>query len=105
VLRLVLDTLLRPAPALRTTRAAPTRFLRYEGEVTVEIQLGAGSRGVDLLGQLTPATHAREVEAIWDAGRRRARIDDEGVFRLRNLPRREIELRIGTTRITGLRLS
>jgi len=104
-LRLVLDSFLQPAPAVRSTAANPPPFLRFDGQITVELQLTAGSRGVDMHGQLTPPDCAREIEVrAADRVLRRARVGSEGHFEMTNLPRREVEIRIGEARIGGLHL-
>jgi len=106
LLHLVLDSLLRPVPAVRSTAATPPRYLRYDGQITVELQLTAGSRGIDLHGQLTPPDYAREVEVCaGDRVLRRARVGVQGHFEMTNLPRREVEVRIGEARIGRLRLA
>lgn len=104
VLRLVLDSLLRPAPALRTQAATPTRFLRYEGRVTVEIQIAPGARGVELRGQITPADHTPEVVLLAGKTRRKSRVEADGTFVLSGVPKRTVELRIGDARIPDLEL-
>jgi hypothetical protein len=103
-LRLVLDSLLRPAPALRATTASPARFLRYEGAATVELQVTPAARGVEVRGQVTPAGHADEVILRVGRTRRRGSVAKDGTFVLRNVPRGEVEIRVGPTRITGLSL-
>ena len=103
LLDLVLDSLWRPAPALRTA-AAPARFLRFEGDVQVELEITPSRRGVDLRGQLTPAGYAREVLLTVAGKRRRARVAADGTFLLRGVPRREVQLEIGAARIEGLHL-
>ncbi|MHC4222745.1 MAG: RNA polymerase sigma factor [Planctomycetota bacterium] len=103
-LRLVLDSLLRPAPTLRATKASPTRFLRYEGAATVELQVTPAVRGVEVRGQVTPASHADEVVLRVGRTLRRGRVAKDGTFILRGVPRGEVEIRVGPTRITGLAL-
>ncbi|MHC4932803.1 MAG: hypothetical protein ACYTGV_11505, partial [Planctomycetota bacterium] len=103
-LRLVLDSLLRPAPALRATRASPARFLRYEGAATVELQVTPAARGVEVRGQVTPSGHADEVILRVGRASRRATVAEDGTFLLQRVPRGEVEIRVGPTRITGLTL-
>jgi hypothetical protein len=94
VLQLVLDSLLRPAPALRGAAAAtPTRFLCYEGPVTVELR-----------GQITPPDFVAEVQLVHGPKKRRAKVAPDGTFLWHAVPRGEVEIRIGTVRITGLDL-
>lgn len=104
LLKLVLDSMLRPAPApaLRAG-ASPPRFLRYEGEVTVELQITSAARGVSLLGCVSPPDRADEVILTAGSTQRRTLVDKTGMFALRRVPRRELELRIGSALITGLR--
>jgi anti-sigma factor RsiW len=103
VLRLVLDTLLRPAPALRAPGTA-ARYLRFEGDVTVELQVSPQTRGVELRGQITPADAASEVIALSGKARRRARIEKDGTFVFRALPRRKMDLQVGAGFIRDLEL-
>jgi len=105
ILQLVLDSLLRPAPALRTTAAAtPTRFLRYEGAATVELQVAPVRGRVELRGQVTPPDFADEARLVAGTRTRRAKVAADGTFLWRAVPRGEVEVRIGTVRITGLDL-
>jgi len=102
LLRLVLDSLLAPAPALRAS-AATGRFLRFEGAVTVELQLAPAARGIDLRGQLTPAGYAAEV-VVAGKRRRRARVAPDGSFVMRGVPRGTVTLEVGPSRFAGLTL-
>ncbi len=105
VLQLVLDSLLRPAPALRATAAAtPTRFLRYEGLATVELQVTPVRGRVELRGQVTPADFAVEALLVAGGKTRRGKVAADGTFLWRAVPHGEVEIRIGTVRITGLDL-
>ncbi|MFQ5843949.1 MAG: hypothetical protein ACE5JG_03075 [Planctomycetota bacterium] len=104
LLRLVVDSWLRAAPALRAGARAPARYLRFEGEVQVEIQVTAGARGRDLRGQLTPPDFAPEVVAVAGRTRRRAPVAGDGTFLLRGVPRRTVELQIGRASIRDLEL-
>jgi hypothetical protein len=100
LLELVLDSLLAPAPAVRAA-AAPARFLRYAGRITVEIQVTPRPRSVELLGQITPRDYAREV--VLRSGKlvRRGPVAEDGTFRL-VAPRRRLGIEIGDARIAGL---
>lgn len=106
LLRLVLDTLLRPAPALRAAGAAGTaaRYLRFEGDMTVELQVTPRNRGVELRGQITPADAASEVIARSAKARRRAPVQRDGTFVFRSLPLRRVDLRFGAGLIRDLEL-
>ncbi len=101
LLRLVLDTLLRPAPALRAAGTA-VRYLRFDGDVTVELQVAPQKRGVELRGQITPADAASEVIALSAKARRRARVEKDGTFVFRSLPRQKMDLQIGAGFIRDL---
>jgi anti-sigma factor RsiW len=104
-LRLALDSLLRPAPALRTASAAtPTRFLRYEGAATVELQVTAVRGRVELRGQVTPPDFADEALLVSGTRERRGKVAADGTFLWRAVPHGEVEIRIGTVRISGLDL-
>ena len=102
LLRLVLDSWLQPAPALRTGTAR-ARFLRFEGEVVVEMQLTVEAGRVEVRGQLTPPDFAAEVVAIARARRKRAKVGGDGTFLLRGLPRTRLDFEIGTTRIRDVK--
>jgi anti-sigma factor RsiW len=105
VLQLVLDSLLRPAPALRGAAAAtPTRFLCYEGAVTVELQVTPVRGRVELRGQITPPDFAAEVQLVHGTQKRRARVAPDGTFLWRAVPHGEVEIWIGTVRLHGLDL-
>jgi anti-sigma factor RsiW len=105
ILQLVLDSLLRPAPALRTAAtASPTRFLRYEGVATVELQVTPVRGRVELRGQVTPPDFAAEALLVSGAKKRRGKVAADGTFLWRAVPHGEVEIRIGTVRITGLDL-
>jgi hypothetical protein len=103
LLELVFDSFLKPVAAVRSGAAA-ARFLRYEGDVTVEIEVREGVRGRDLRGQLTPKGYAKEVTLVAGRVRRRARVEPDGTFVLRAVPRGEAELRIGPARVAHLDL-
>ena len=103
LLRLVLDSFLKPAPALRTAGTA-ARYLRFEGEVTVELQIAPRKRGVELRGQITPAGFASEVIALSARARLRAPVEKDGTFVFRSLPRRKLDLQIGTEFLRDLEL-
>ena len=104
LLGLVFDSLASPAPALRSHAPALNRFLRFEGEVAVEIEVSAAARGVDLRGQLTPPDFCAEVVVAAGKVSRRARVAPDGTFVLRAVPRRKIDLTLGTSRIAELDL-
>jgi len=104
VLGLVLDSLLRPAPALRTAATQRVRFLRFEGEAKVELQIAPVHGGVELRGQVTPADFSVEVVVRWDGGQRKGKVDSNGTFHFARLPRRTVDLEIGAATIRGLEM-
>ncbi len=100
-LRLVTDLLLAgPTPALRDgATAATTRFLRFEGRLTLELQIAhePGARTFSLHGCALPATDAGgEALLVGDDGELRAPIDDLGGFSFRGVRAGAYELRIGS---------
>jgi hypothetical protein len=99
-LQLVFDSFLRPATAEAIRAGAlSSRFLRFSGDVTMEVEVKEGARGTaEIRGQLTPPDFAKEVTAISGKTRRRAKVLADGTFLLRNVPRRTVELRVGNTR-------
>jgi hypothetical protein len=101
LLRLVIDNVLRPAPALRTGAAAAARFLRFEGERTVELQATPRERGLELRGQVTPA-HGIDTATLRAGGRTRtAPVDESGLFVFRRVRAGRIELDFGVARIVA----
>lgn len=104
LLRLVLDSLLRPAPALRTV-AAPARFLRYEGPATIELQITPVAGGVELRGQITPADFALEVGVVTQSGRTlRVQVAPDGTFLFARLRHGRVGIEAGPARIPDLTL-
>ena len=100
VLRLVLDSLVRAAPAVRTGATKRDRFLRFEGAVTVELAVIAKARGVELRGQVLPADAVKSVSI----GGKRVPVETDGTFVARNVPRGPTEIAVGAAKITGLTL-
>jgi hypothetical protein len=103
-LRLVLDSLLRPAPAVRASQAPAKRFLRYEGKVGVDLQITREAGRIELRGQMTPAGYAQRVDASVRSKTFQAAVEADGTFVLRGLPPGPAELRLGDARILGLEL-
>ncbi|HEX5137880.1 MAG TPA: hypothetical protein VFY93_12965 [Planctomycetota bacterium] len=98
-LQLVFDSFLKPATAEAIRAGAlSSRFLRFSGDVTVELEIREGGRGAEVRGQISPGNFAPEVVAISGKTRRRAKVGEDGTFVLRNLPRKTVEFRIGNTR-------
>lgn len=56
---------------------------------TVEVELDVGADELRAVGRVIPATSA-EVTAVWPEGRRRVQADDDGTFRVEDLPRRPL---------------
>ncbi|MHC4954231.1 MAG: hypothetical protein ACYTGZ_10095 [Planctomycetota bacterium] len=104
LLRVVFDSWLQPAPALRHRGAATPRFLRYEGACTVEVQIRAVGGRVELEGQVTPPDAASEAQLEIGGRTRRARIDGAGMFRFGGLHHGDATLVVGSTRVEGLPL-
>jgi len=102
--RLVLDTLLRAAPALRSRASARSRFLRFEGPATLELQVTTEARAVELRGQITPKGFAKEVVLRGGRARRRTRIGADGTFLFRKAPRGVVRVTIGDAAIDRLEL-
>jgi hypothetical protein len=98
-LQLVFDSFMKPATAEAIRAGAlESRFLRFSGDVTLELEVKEGGRGAEIRGQLTPANYAPEVVAISGKTRRRAKVGADGTFALRNVPRKTVEIRVGSTR-------
>lgn len=100
LLRCVLDNLLQPAPALRAS-AAVSRFLRFEGHRTVELQVTPRDRGVELRGQVTPPTGIDTATLRTDGRTRTAPVDEGGLFVFRRVRVGRIELDFGDARIVA----
>jgi len=98
-LQLVFDSFLKPATAEAIRAGALTsRFLRFSGDVNVEIEVRGGARGAEVRGQITPPDYAAEVSAVAGKTRRRAEVAEDGTFVLRNVPRKTVEFRVGSAR-------
>jgi hypothetical protein len=99
-LQLVFDSFMKPATAEGIRSGALTsRFLRFTGDVNVEIEVKEGASGAEIRGQLTPANHAPEVVLTAGKVRRRAKVNADGTFVLRNVPKKTVEIRVGTSRV------
>jgi anti-sigma factor RsiW len=98
-LQLVFDSFLKPATAegIRSGALA-SRFLRFSGEVQVELEVKEGGGGAEVRGQLTPPDYAPEVTVIAGKTRRRAKVAADGTFVLKNVPRKTVEFRVGSVR-------
>jgi hypothetical protein len=103
-LRPVLDSLLAPAPALRSGSRAPSRFLRFEGPAVVELQVSGGPGGTELRGQVTPRDFAAEVTLTAGRVRRRAAVEPDGTFLFLRAPKGPVRLLVGRAMIDGLSL-
>ncbi len=99
-LQLVFDSFLKPATAQAIRSGALTaRFLRFSGDVNVEIEVREGAGGAEVRGQIAPADYANEVTLLAGKVRRRAKVLADGTFVLRRVPRKAVEIRVGTARI------
>ena len=100
LLKLVFDSFLKPATAQAIRSGALTaRFLRFSGDVGMEIEIREGARGTEVRGQLTPKDYAPEVTLVAGKARRRAKVAADGTFVLRNVPRKAVEIRVGSARV------
>lgn len=98
-LQLVFDSFLKPATAQAIRSGALTaRFLRFSGEVSMEIEVKEGARGAEVRGQLSPPDYATEVVLVAGKVRRRAKVAADGTFALRDVPRKAVEIRVGSAR-------
>jgi len=95
LLRLVFDSWLEPAPAVRGAGGESSRFLRFDGKCRLEIQMRSTARGVELFGQVDPSDFAPEARAEYADKVRRAAIDPEGSFHFARLPHGALRIRIG----------
>jgi RNA polymerase sigma factor (sigma-70 family) len=100
LLELVFDSFRSPATAEGIRSGALTsRYLRFAGDVHVEIEIREGARGTEVRGQLTPPSYAAEAALFAGKVRRRAKVSADGSFLLRNVPRKTVEIRVGNARI------
>ena len=104
LLRLVFDSWLEPAPALRYEGGDRPRFLRYAGAFTVELQILDVSGRVQLRGQVTPSDAATEARLQVGSRTRLAKIDAAGSFSFEGIARGTALLAIGEMQIEGLPL-
>ena len=97
LLKLVLDTLSAPAPALRRSGRTTTRFLRFEGAAVLELQVRRVGRSYELRGQVTPPA----ADAVLLAGDRERRIEvaADGTFVFRGVPSGAATLTVGDARV------
>ena len=99
-LQLVFDSFLKPATADAIRAGALTsRFLRFSGDVNMEIEVKEGARGADIRGQLTPANYAKELVLVAGKTRRRAKVGPDGTFVLKDVPKKTVEIRVGNSRV------
>ncbi len=104
LLRLVFDSWLQPAPALRYEGADRPRFLRYDGPCTVELQISSLGGRVELRGQIDPADAASEARLQIGKRVRRAAISAAGTFAFEGLAHGTASLQIGETRVEAVPL-
>jgi anti-sigma factor RsiW len=99
-LQLVFDSFMKPATAEAIRSGALTsRFLRFTGDVNMEIEIKEGASGAEVRGHLTPANFAPEVVITAGRARRRAKVQADGTFVFRNVPRKTVEIRVGNARV------
>jgi hypothetical protein len=99
-LQLVFDSFMKPATAEAIRSGALTsRYLRFTGDVNMEIEVREGASGAEIRGQLTPANYAPEVVLTAGKARRRAKVAADGTFVLRNVPKKTVEIRVGNSRV------
>ncbi len=99
-LQLIFDSFMKPATAEAIRSGALTsRFLRFTGNVNVEIEVKEGASGAEIRGLITPANHAPEVVVIAGKTRRRSKVAADGTFVLRNVPKKTVEIRVGSSRV------
>ncbi|MHC4450189.1 MAG: peptidase associated/transthyretin-like domain-containing protein [Planctomycetota bacterium] len=96
----VFDSWFEPRPALRRAgiTAAP-RFLRFEGPLTIDLEIASDGT---VLGQLEPPQQVREVRIEAGGRVRRAKVGPDGTFRFRSLPRGSAALEVDGQRIEDL---
>lgn len=96
----VFDSWFEPQPALRrASMAATPRFLRFEGPLTIDLEIAPNGT---VLGQLEPPNQVREVRVEAGGRVRRAKVGPDGTFRFRSLPRGSATLEIDGQRIEDL---
>lgn len=100
LLKLVFDSFLTPATAEGIRSGALTsRFLRFSGDINVEIEVREGAGGAEVRGQLLPPDCAKVVTLLAGKVLRRAKVSADGTFVLRRVPRKAVEIRVGNARI------
>ena len=97
---LVFDSWFEPRPALRgAATASEPRFLRFEGPVTVDLEVTAGERTATLLGQLDPPDAHAVVRLHCGDRTRKAKIGPDGTFRFGAVPRGSATLELDRLRL------
>ncbi len=104
-LQLAFDSRAGNAAALRSIATRDVRFMRYEGEYSVELQIRADSGGTEVRGQVSP--HGAATWGIIIPGgslEREFSIAQDGTFVVRGLHRECVEIDFGSARIAELTL-
>lgn len=103
ILRLVLDSFQGMTPALRRAGGSSTRFLKFEGDIVVELQVAPDSRGVELRGQVTapgqPEGVSIPVRLTVGNRERVGKVDPDGTFVFRNVARGAVTLHVLGARV------
>ncbi len=109
LLKLVFDSWSGEATALRAVATQDVRFLRYDGEFSVELQVRTDGGSTEIRGQVTPHRAATWGVLVPNGHiEREFRIAEDGTFVVGDLPAQPIELDLdldfGSARITDLTL-
>ncbi len=104
-LKLVFDSFAANALALRSTSTRDIRFLRYDGEFSVEIQVKPDGRGAELRGQISPCD-ATSGGILIPQGciEHEFAVAEDGTFRLSCLNGDAVDIDFGPARIVDLPL-
>jgi hypothetical protein len=104
LLRLVFDSWAQASLAVRAGSQPTRRFLRFEGDVSVDVQVTPAERGVEVRGQLDPSDSATAILLRSEGRERSANVASDGTFVLRRVSSGTYTLVVGDLTLEGLDL-
>ncbi|MHC4957759.1 MAG: hypothetical protein ACYTGN_05235 [Planctomycetota bacterium] len=101
---LVFDSWAQAGQPVRTSAQPVRRFLRFEGNVSVDMQVTPAERGVDVRGHVDPANATPAVILRCEGRERSATVSPDGTFVLRRVSNGIYTLLVGRLRFEGIQL-